>query len=67
MSGECYDGECAGLAHIFSISFGVHTFRNWLFITAGQARSNGDLVRRFIVRCRDHDHRAVGIPADDKP
>ena len=29
------------------------TFRDWLFTEAEQARSNDDLARRFIARCRD--------------
>ncbi len=31
----------------------AHAFRDWLLIEAEQARSNDDLARRFITRCRD--------------
>lgn len=31
----------------------ARAFRDWLFIEAEQARSNDDLARRFIARCRD--------------
>ena len=31
----------------------ARVFRDWLFAEAEQARSNDDLARRFITRCRD--------------
>lgn len=31
----------------------AQAFREWLFAEAEQARSNDDLARRFIARCRD--------------
>lgn len=31
----------------------ARAFRDWLFAEAEQARSNDDLARRFIARCRD--------------
>jgi TnpA family transposase len=31
----------------------ARAFRDWLFTEAEQARSNDDLARRFIARCRD--------------